>query len=79
MTRARNHLDLMVPQRFYVSHQHGQGDRHVYGTISRFIPGDVRTLFESCSPTAPSALPDAQVLPYAKLDASAMARSQWRS
>jgi DNA helicase-2/ATP-dependent DNA helicase PcrA len=38
MTRARDHLDLLIPQRFYVSGQSGSGDRHVYASRSRFIP-----------------------------------------
>ena len=31
MTRARHHLHLLVPQRFYVTQQAALGDRHVYG------------------------------------------------
>src|SRR5512136_14689 len=38
MTRAKNQLDILVPQRFYVSQQPGFGDRHVYGSRTRFIP-----------------------------------------
>ncbi len=38
MTRAKDTLDLMVPQRFYVAQQSGLGDRHVYASRSRFIP-----------------------------------------
>uniref|UniRef100_UPI0032B14D4E ATP-dependent helicase n=1 Tax=uncultured Aquincola sp. TaxID=886556 RepID=UPI0032B14D4E len=38
MTRAKQHLDLLVPQRFYVTEQVKHGDRHVYASLSRFIP-----------------------------------------
>jgi DNA helicase-2/ATP-dependent DNA helicase PcrA len=38
MTRARDHLHLIVPQRFYVRQQATYGDRHVYALRSRFIP-----------------------------------------
>ena len=38
MTRARQHLHLMVPQRFYVTQQAERGDRHLYGSLTRFIP-----------------------------------------
>jgi len=31
MTRARDELDIIVPQRFYVGHPNGAGARHVYG------------------------------------------------
>ena len=37
MTRARDQLHLLVPQRFYVSQQAGGGDRHVYAGRTRFI------------------------------------------
>ena len=47
MTRARQHLHLIVPQRFYVSRQGGAGDRHVYAARSRFIPSEIAALFES--------------------------------
>ena len=46
MTRARQHLQLMVPLRFYVSQQTPLGDRHLYGGLSRFIPPAVAGLFE---------------------------------
>jgi DNA helicase-2/ATP-dependent DNA helicase PcrA len=38
MTRAKDHLALLVPQRFYVSQQGRSGDRHVYASRTRFIP-----------------------------------------
>jgi DNA helicase-2/ATP-dependent DNA helicase PcrA len=41
MTRARDHLHLLVPQRFHVHQQAAFGDRHVYGALSRFIPPDL--------------------------------------
>ncbi|HSB25900.1 MAG TPA: ATP-dependent helicase [Burkholderiaceae bacterium] len=45
MTRARQHLHLLVPQRFYVTQQGSAGDRHVYGALSRFVPAQVAELF----------------------------------
>src|SRR5690606_24465044 len=47
MTRAKEHLQLIVPQRFYVHQQTGLGDRHVYGSRTRFIPEPLLPLFES--------------------------------
>src|SRR5206468_4777956 len=38
MTRAKDHLHLMLPQRFYVHQQTAHGDLHVYASRSRFIP-----------------------------------------
>jgi DNA helicase II / ATP-dependent DNA helicase PcrA len=46
MTRAKDQLALMVPQRFYVHQQARKGDRHLYASRTRFIPGDVARLFE---------------------------------
>ena len=52
MTRARHHLHLLVPQRFYVTQQARVGDRHVYGSISRFLPPALHELFEHVAPAA---------------------------
>ena len=38
MTRAKDELDLIVPERSYIQCQAKMGDRHVYGSRSRFIP-----------------------------------------
>jgi len=46
MTRARERLQLIVPQRFYVHQQTGMGDRHVYGSRTRFITDAMLPLFE---------------------------------
>src|SRR5512135_1829770 len=37
MTRAKEHLQIVVPQRFFVSQQSQFGDRHVYAGRTRFI------------------------------------------
>ena len=47
MTRAKEDLHLLVPQRFYVHQQAAHGDRHVYASRSRFIPDALTALFES--------------------------------
>ncbi|MEO8807295.1 MAG: 3'-5' exonuclease, partial [Burkholderiaceae bacterium] len=52
MTRAKRHLALVVPQRFYVTQQRQYGDRHLYGSLSRFVPPALRDLFEGVSPDA---------------------------
>ncbi|WP_414652339.1 ATP-dependent helicase [Ideonella sp.] len=54
MTRARHHLALMVPQRFYVTQQRRFGDRHLYGGLTRFIPPEVAAHFDSTGPATPS-------------------------
>jgi len=59
MTRARQHLALMVPLRFHVSQQHRLGDRHLYGGLSRFITPEVATLFDAVLPEATAGHPPA--------------------
>jgi DNA helicase-2/ATP-dependent DNA helicase PcrA len=49
MTRAKDALDIVVPQRFYVSQQGALGDRHVYGSRTRFIPNALLSRFEQVS------------------------------
>ena len=46
MTRAKNDLHLVVPQRFYAHGQRADGDRHIYASRTRFIPDDLLSLFE---------------------------------
>jgi DNA helicase II / ATP-dependent DNA helicase PcrA len=41
MTRAKDELDLIVPQRFFTHQQAKLGDRHVYASRSRFIPDSI--------------------------------------
>ena len=54
MTRAKDDLHLIVPQRFFVHGQHAQGDRHLYASRTRFIPEKLLGLFERTAwPVAP--------------------------
>ena len=41
MTRAKDTLVLVVPQRFYTHGQAKRGDRHVYAARTRFIPAQI--------------------------------------
>jgi DNA helicase-2/ATP-dependent DNA helicase PcrA len=53
MTRAKDRLTLLLPQRFYTHHQARRGDRHVYAARSRFIPAAILDRFELTAwPTA---------------------------
>src|SRR4029077_2870973 len=49
MTRARQHLHLVQPLRFFRSHQHRLGDGHVMAMRSRFITDRMLSL---CDRTA---------------------------
>ena len=53
MTRARDHLVLMLPQRFYVHGQNALGDRHVYASRSRFLPEGICNRFDISTLPAP--------------------------
>jgi len=78
MTRARDSLNLLVPQRFYITQQRHWGDHHLYATLTRFIPPDVATAFEHVSPMADAAQQVALALDGpALLDAGAALRGRW--
>ena len=81
MTRAKDELHLMVPQRFYVHQQTPYGDRHVYASRSRFIPERLTPFFESCAwPVAEADGPDeiASVGPTPLTDIAARVRLRWQ-
>ncbi len=81
MTRAKEELQLMVPQRFYVHQQRAHGDRHVYASRSRFIPDALEQRFEPCAwPEATAAETTAQrgLEPIPAIDVAASIRSLWR-
>ena len=81
MTRAKEHLHLMVPQRFYVHQQSAHGDRHVYASLTRFLPNAVLPLFESCvwpAATAGDRGPETAGEPGPKVDLGARVRALWR-
>jgi DNA helicase-2/ATP-dependent DNA helicase PcrA len=81
MTRARETLQLVVPQRFYVHQQSGLGDRHVYGTRTRFLPDGLLPLFERLPrprEAAPGQEAQAVPAPVAKVDIAGRMRSLWK-
>lgn len=79
MTRAKDLLELMVPQRFYVTGQAGTGDRHVYASRSRFIPHRMLTYFD-CQvwPLAVLAPPVGSDVRRDRLDLAARMRGMWQ-
>ena len=46
MTRAKDGLHLITPQRFFKHGQSARGDRHVYASRTRFIPASILSTFE---------------------------------
>ncbi len=79
MTRAKDDLHLVVPQRFFVRGQHAQGDRHLYASRTRFIPEKLLGLFERTSWPIVSADAAARAASQGpKLDVGARMRGMWR-
>jgi DNA helicase-2/ATP-dependent DNA helicase PcrA len=48
MTRAKEHLHLVVPNRFFVKQQAQMGDRHVVAQRTRFVTPAMLRHFEEC-------------------------------
>jgi len=79
MTRAKDSLHLMLPQRFFTHGQAARGDRHVYAARTRFIPPRILGHFSTASwPPAPAAEPAARPAETARIDIGARMRAMWR-
>jgi DNA helicase II / ATP-dependent DNA helicase PcrA len=78
MTRAKDDLHLVIPQRFFTHGQRAQGDRHVYASRTRFIPDRLLGLFERATwPTSASAAAHGPGQGR-KIDVGARMRDMWR-
>jgi DNA helicase II / ATP-dependent DNA helicase PcrA len=79
MTRAKDNLHLMVPQRFFTHGQRSQGDRHVYAARSRFIPEKLLGLFERARwSVAAAGATGRRVSEGPRIDIGARMRGMWR-
>jgi DNA helicase-2/ATP-dependent DNA helicase PcrA len=82
MTRAKEDLHIVTPQRFYVHNQTHMGDRHVWAARTRFIPAHLMPQFEACAwppvpePSAPTAAGLAAAA-KAKVDIAARLKKMW--
>jgi DNA helicase-2/ATP-dependent DNA helicase PcrA len=79
MTRAKEDLHLIVPQRFFTHGQNAQGDRHVYASRTRFIPNGLLGLFERT--VWPIMAPGLAVRPASedvRVNVGARMRGMWR-
>jgi len=79
MTRAKDNLDLVVPQRFFTHGQNAQGDRHVYASRTRFIPATLLQFFEVCGwQQAKAETAASQQARQVRIDVGARMRGMWR-
>ena len=77
MTRAKRHLHLLVPQRFFVTQQPRDGDRHLYATASRFLTPAVMQHLDA---VVVAVADDSSALapPPGHIDIGERVRSAWR-
>lgn len=79
MTRAREGLHILLPQRFFTHAQRAQGDRHIYASRTRFIPREILDCFDYVSWPGSSAARTAALRPVGlRVDVAAQIRSMWR-
>lgn len=78
MTRAKDGLHLVMPQRFFVHGQAARGDRHVYASRTRFIPASILGAFEQTSWASVQAKDDPRRQPQVRVDLGARMRDMWK-
>ena len=79
MTRAKDSLHLILPQRFYTHAQRAKGDRHVYASRSRFIPREILDHFDYVSwPGSQTAGSPMRPANGPRIDVAAQMRGMWR-
>jgi len=79
MTRAREDLEILIPQRFHVGGQSTLGDRHVYAMRSRFFTAVALEHFEQVSWPAPAAPAQSGASHESSpIDLGAQMRAMWR-
>ena len=78
MTRAKDALHLVLPQRFFIHSQAARGDRHVYASRTRFIPASILTHFEQTSWPIGRAGDERPRQPQVRIDIGARMRSMWK-
>lgn len=78
MTRAKDSLALITPQRFFTHGQNSQGDRHVYASRSRFIPATLLQYFETTTWPKVSAAASERSAQQIRIDVGARMREMWK-
>ena len=78
MTRAKEELALITPQRFYVHGQPKGGDRSVYAGRTRFLPPPLLKHFDRQTWPAASPEPKRDAPEGPRVDLAARMRAMWR-
>ncbi|MDP9572053.1 UNVERIFIED_ORG: DNA helicase-2/ATP-dependent DNA helicase PcrA [Agrobacterium larrymoorei] len=78
MTRAKDSLALITPQRFFTHGQNSQGARHVYASRSRFIPATLLQYFETMTWPKVSAAASERSAQQIRIDVGARMREMWK-
>ena len=78
MTRAKDNLHLIVPQRFFAHLQQSNGDRHMYASRTRFIPNDILGNFQGRAWPVAAVRAKGRVPPSDRIDISARLRRMWK-
>ena len=78
MTRAKDSLSLITPQRFFTHGQNSQGDRHVYASRSRFIPATLLQYFETIAWPKVSPAASERTAQQIRIDVGARMRGMWK-
>ena len=78
MTRAKDHLHLILPQRFFAYQQRSNGDRHMYAARTRFIPDSILHYFENCAWPVPAGKAHSSIkLQHDPINIGAQLRRMW--
>lgn len=79
MTRAKDSLSLVIPQRFFTHGQSATGDRHVYASRTRFVPAKLLPLFECRAwPMVAAGQVGGSQARQVRVDVGARMRGMWR-
>jgi DNA helicase II / ATP-dependent DNA helicase PcrA len=78
MTRAKEHLYLVQPIKFFRTQQRRFGSDHMFAPRSRFLPDDILTLFTRTAAPVPRAAADMPApQPVVSIDVGARLRDMW--
>lgn len=77
MTRAKDELHLVMPERFYVGHQARDGQRHVRAARTRFISAPILPAFEQRQGSRPMPAEPSKPAAGPKVDLAAMLKGVW--